>query len=93
MAELLQRRARAAARKRLKPAPEPGMLASYLDHTLLRADATPDEIERQVVENLEAGVDMISPGCAISPRCPNANFQAMVRAVTQWHADRNPHGE
>jgi [methyl-Co(III) methanol-specific corrinoid protein]:coenzyme M methyltransferase len=49
----------------------------------------PDEIERQVVENLEAGVDMISPGCAISPRCPNANFQAMVNAVTQWHADRN----
>ena len=48
----------------------------------------PDEIERQVVENLEAGVDMISPGCAISPRCPNANLRAMVDAVIKWHADR-----
>jgi [methyl-Co(III) methanol-specific corrinoid protein]:coenzyme M methyltransferase len=53
----------------------------------------PDEIERQVIENLEAGVDIISPGCAISPRCPNANFQAMVKAAIQWHADRNPQGE
>ncbi len=47
----------------------------------------PDEIERQVIENLEAGVDIISPGCAISPRCPNANFQAMVNAVRKWHAE------
>jgi [methyl-Co(III) methanol-specific corrinoid protein]:coenzyme M methyltransferase len=47
----------------------------------------PDEIERQVVENLEAGVDMISPGCAISPNCPNANLRAMVEAVSRWHAE------
>jgi len=24
-------------------------------------------------------------GCAISPRCPNVNFQAMVEAVQEWH--------
>jgi [methyl-Co(III) methanol-specific corrinoid protein]:coenzyme M methyltransferase len=48
----------------------------------------PEEIGRQVVENLEAGVDIIGPGCAISPRCPNANLRAMVDAVIQWHADR-----
>jgi len=41
----------------------------------------PAEIERQVMENLESGVDIISPGCAVSPGCPNANFQAMARAV------------
>jgi MtaA/CmuA family methyltransferase len=44
----------------------------------------PSEIERQVVENLEAGVDIISPGCAISPRCPNANLRAIVDAVRGW---------
>jgi len=48
---------------------------------LLRAD--PPEIERQVVENLVAGVDIISPGCAISPNCPNANLRAMVDAVAK----------
>jgi len=51
--DLLQRLARAASRKRVKPAPEPGGLASYLDHTLLRADATPDQIERLCAEALE----------------------------------------
>jgi hypothetical protein len=28
-------------------------------------------------------------GCAISPRCPNANLQPMVNAVPKWLADRN----
>jgi uroporphyrinogen-III decarboxylase len=35
--------------------------------------AAPEVIQRQVVENLEAGVDIISLGCAISPECPNSN--------------------
>jgi MtaA/CmuA family methyltransferase len=42
---------------------------------------TPEEINRQTIENLEAGVDIISPGCATSPRCPNANFRAMAEAI------------
>ena len=28
------------------------------------------------MENLEAGVDIISPGCAISPKRPNANLRS-----------------
>ena len=48
----------------------------------------PEEIERQVVSNLDAGIDIISPGCAVSPKCPNANFQAMVRAVEKWQRNR-----
>lgn len=47
--------------------------------------AAPEEIERQVVLNLEAGVDIISPGCAISPQCPNGNLLAMSRAIERWH--------
>jgi MtaA/CmuA family methyltransferase len=47
--------------------------------------AAPQEIERQVFENLAAGVDIISPGCAISPNCPNANLQAMANAIARWH--------
>lgn len=55
---------------------------------LLRA--APEVIETQVVECLEAGVDIISPGCAVSPQCPNANFQAMAAAVERWAAGRKP---
>lgn len=43
-----------------------------------------EEVERQVHENLEAGIGIISPGCAISPRCPNAHLLAMRRAIDTW---------
>jgi len=47
--------------------------------------ASPEEIARQVTENLEAGVDIISPGCAISPKCPNANLREMASAIKRWY--------
>ena len=48
---------------------------------------SPTDIERQVVSNLQAGVDIISPGCATSPKCPNENLRAISDAVRQ-HAKR-----
>ena len=47
-----------------------------------------EEIERQVRENLEAGVDIISPGCAVSPESPNASFQVMAETIKKWHAEK-----
>lgn len=44
----------------------------------------PEVIEKQVIENLEAGVDIISPGCAISPKCSNSNLKAMSQAIKKW---------
>ena len=49
---------------------------------------SPDEIKTQVFENLEAGVDIISPGCAISPQCPSANIKAMSEAIVAWEDNR-----
>jgi [methyl-Co(III) methanol-specific corrinoid protein]:coenzyme M methyltransferase len=48
-------------------------------------NGTPADIESQVHENLEAGVDIIGPGCAISPLCPSANIRAMSEAIHSWH--------
>lgn len=45
---------------------------------------SPEVIKTQVVEDLEAGVDIISPGCAISPLCPSANIRAMSEAIHTW---------
>ena len=45
----------------------------------------PETIERQVTENLEAGTDIISPGCALSPTCTNENLEAMARAIQNFH--------
>lgn len=45
---------------------------------------SPQEIKKQVFENLAAGVDIISPGCAISPCCPSENIRAMSEAIHTW---------
>jgi len=50
--------------------------------------AAPAKIAGQVTACLDAGVDIISPGCAISPDCPNANLQAMHDAIVKWHDGR-----
>ncbi len=47
-------------------------------------NATPETIEKQVFENLEAGIDMIGPGCAVSPLCPNVNLRAMAEIIEKW---------
>ncbi|HUV07153.1 MAG TPA: uroporphyrinogen decarboxylase family protein, partial [Spirochaetia bacterium] len=44
---------------------------------------TPEMIRKQVIENIEAGVDVISPGCAVSPECPNANLKALSDTVCE----------
>jgi len=49
---------------------------------------TPAEIERQVAENLEAGVDIISPGCAVSPLCPTENLLALASGIDKWYQSR-----
>ena len=49
---------------------------------------TPEEIGEQVRRCLEAGVDIISPGCAVSPNCPPANLRAMAEAVAAWSAGK-----
>jgi [methyl-Co(III) methanol-specific corrinoid protein]:coenzyme M methyltransferase len=52
----------------------------------------PATIEEQVRACLDAEVDIISPGCAVSPQCPIENFQAMTRATTTREAPRGDQG-
>jgi MtaA/CmuA family methyltransferase len=44
-------------------------------------NGTPLDIARQVEQNMAAGVDIISPGCATSPLCPNENLRALAETV------------
>jgi MtaA/CmuA family methyltransferase len=50
---------------------------------------SPEVIEAQAFANLEAGVDIISPGCAISPLCPSRNLGAMAAAIEKWAGNRD----
>lgn len=44
----------------------------------------PELIAEQVYANLDATIEIISPGGGISPNCPNENLRAMVEAVDEW---------
>ena len=41
----------------------------------------PDDVTRSCREIMEAGTDVLAPGCGIAPRTPLANMQAMARSA------------
>lgn len=48
----------------------------------------PEEVEAEVIRNLEAGVQMIGPECAVPLQAPIENLTAIPRTVKKWHAAR-----
>jgi MtaA/CmuA family methyltransferase len=44
-------------------------------------NAAPEVIHKQVYDCVRAGVHIISPGCAVSPRCKNRNLRAIAEAA------------
>ena len=47
----------------------------------------PDEVREEVFANLEAGVAMVGPECAIPLQTPIENLKEIPRAVKAWHAN------
>lgn len=45
---------------------------------------TEEDVKRDVLDALEAGVTLISPECAIPLRTPNANLKAIVKTVRSY---------
>ncbi len=48
----------------------------------------PAEVREEVYANLEAGVQMIGPECAIPLQAPLENLLEISRAVKDWHAEQ-----
>ena len=46
----------------------------------------PDDVKAEVFANLDAGVHMIGPECAIPLQPSIANLRAIPEAVHEWHA-------
>jgi [methyl-Co(III) methanol-specific corrinoid protein]:coenzyme M methyltransferase len=47
-------------------------------------NGTPLETYHYSQKCLEAGVDILTPGCALAPHTPIANINAMARAALEW---------
>jgi len=53
----------------------------------------PEEVRREVEANLEAGVNLIGPECAIPLQTPIENLLEITRTVREWHhAHDHAHG-
>jgi [methyl-Co(III) methanol-specific corrinoid protein]:coenzyme M methyltransferase len=50
--------------------------------TLLRRH--PDDVRREVWEDLDAGVELIGPECAVPLDTPTENLREIARAVRDW---------
>jgi [methyl-Co(III) methanol-specific corrinoid protein]:coenzyme M methyltransferase len=48
----------------------------------------PEEVHREVEANLEAGVNLIGPECAIPLQTPIENLLEITRTVREWHHAR-----
>lgn len=48
----------------------------------------PDAVKQEVVKNLEAGVHLVGPECAIPLQTSIENLKAIPQAVKDWHKER-----
>jgi deoxyribose-phosphate aldolase len=76
--QLAERLARAAARERKRPVPRAGVLASYIDHTLLRPDATLAQVDRLCEEALAHGFAAVCVNGTHVKRCARALERSAV---------------
>jgi len=44
----------------------------------------PEDVRKACIQALEAGVDILAPGCGIAPRTPNINIKALVETARQF---------
>jgi deoxyribose-phosphate aldolase len=80
--DLARRLARGAARQRKRPVPRAAELASFIDHTLLRADATPAQVERLCAEALEHRFASVCVNGRFVERCARALEGSPVAVCT-----------
>jgi len=55
-----------------------------IDPVAILKNGTPEDVEREVYQCMDDGVDVLSPGCALSPDTPSENIRAMVNAHKKY---------
>lgn len=59
-------------------------LAGSINNPVTLFAGTPEDVRREVIANIEAGIEIIAPECAVPLRTPNANLKAIVTAVEEY---------
>jgi len=61
------------------------LLTGNINNTEVLLYSRPEDVKQQVFEAIEAGIDMISPECAVPLTTPISNLQAIVEGVREYH--------
>jgi [methyl-Co(III) methanol-specific corrinoid protein]:coenzyme M methyltransferase len=59
-------------------------LTGYVPTLKVLLNGTPDDVYKSALACLNAGVDMLTPGCALAPHTPLENIMALTRAAHDW---------
>lgn len=59
-------------------------LTGSINNPVTLLNGTPGDVRREVFANCEAGIEIISPECAVPLITPNANLRAIVSAVEEY---------
>jgi MtaA/CmuA family methyltransferase len=51
----------------------------------------PEEVRREVYKNLEAGVQLVGPECAVPLQTQIDNLKEIPRAIKDWHSEHTTH--
>lgn len=65
-------------------------LTGYVPTVKVLLNGTPEDVYRSATECLNAGVHMLTPGCALAPHTSLENIAAMVEALHDWVPGRRP---
>jgi len=61
-----------------------GILIGGVDAATTLFMRSPEEVKESSREQVEMGLDVLAPGCAIAPGTPTANLKAMVEVATEY---------
>jgi len=71
------------------PEPGPGQVLVHLHATGVNFSDT--ERRREVYKNLDAGVNLIGPECAVPLQTTIENLKEIPRAIKAWHREHTTH--
>ncbi len=72
---------RTDAKKSVIAAKRKAAIMGNVDTMKVLTYGTPEGVKTDTMRAIEAGIDIVAPGCAISPLTPNKNLKAMVDTV------------